>query len=455
MEHLNLPSEFITRTRNLLGEEEYTRLESALSAPQPVSVRINPFKPVDIEGTSVPWCPDGRYLPERPSFTFDPLFHAGCYYVQEASSMFLGHAVSSCINGPVVALDLCAAPGGKSTHLASVLPQGSLLVSNEVMRNRLPVLVENMTKWGRPDIMVTGCDPSAFTPLESLFDLIVTDVPCSGEGMFRKDPVAISEWSPANVDLCIQRQRRIISDIWPALRPGGILVYSTCTYNTGENEENIQWIVNELGAEPVTVPYPEEWGITPSLLPGCDLPVHRFLPHRTQGEGFFLAVLRKNPDSDAKAEFTLPRRRDRVRRQPVPPQASALLSDSPEYSLSFDGETVVARPAAYADLMDYLSGALRVVRSGVPACTVKGKDFIPSHSFVMSSLFGNDSLPQVSVSQETALSYLRRDSIVLPGDTPRGFVVVTFKGRRLGLVKNLGNRCNNLYPQEWRILKRI
>ena len=185
------------------------------------------------------------------------------------------------------------------------------------------------------------------------------------------------------------------------------------------------------------------------------MPVHRFLPHRTQGEGFFLVVLRKNPDSDAKAEFTFPRRRDRVRRQPVPPQASALLSDSSEYSLSFDGETVVARPSAYTDLMDYLSGTLRVVRLGVPVCTVKGKDLIPSHSFVMSSLFCNDCLPQVSVSEETALSYLRRDSIVLPGDTPRGFVVVTFNGRRLGLVKNLGNRCNNLYPQEWRILKRI
>lgn len=452
MEHLNLPSEFITRTRNLLGEEEYTRLESALFAPQPVSVRINPFKPVDIEGTSVPWCPDGRYLPERPSFTFDPLFHAGCYYVQEASSMFLGHAVSSCINGPVVALDLCAAPGGKSTHLASVLPQGSLLVSNEVMRNRLPVLVENMTKWGRPDIMVTGCDPSAFTPLESLFDLIVTDVPCSGEGMFRKDPVAVSEWSPANVDLCIQRQRRIISDIWPALRPGGILIYSTCTYNTGENEENIQWIVNELGAEPVKVPYPEEWGITPSLLSGCDLPVHRFLPHRTQGEGFFLAVLRKKGEHDEKFSFSSSRNRVKTKPMPLPKGVSEWLIDSGNYQLVFDGETVTAFPKSCHNLVSGLSSVLRTVRSGLPVCRVKGKDIIPEHAFIMSSLYRPGSFPSVEVDWDTAISYLRRDAVVLLHDTPRGFVVITYKGMRLGLLKNIGNRCNNLYPSEWRIL---
>lgn len=455
MEPIKLPSEFIKYTSSLLGQEEYNRLEAALSSQQPVSIRINPFKPIDIEGTPVAWCPEGRYLPERPSFTFDPLFHAGCYYVQEASSMFLGHAVRSCVNGPVIALDLCAAPGGKSTHLASVLPEGSLLVSNEVMRNRLPVLVENLTKWGRPDIVVTGNDPSAFTPLESLFDMIVADVPCSGEGMFRKDPVAVSEWSPANVELCKQRQRRIISDVWPSLRPGGLLVYSTCTYNTGENEENLQWIISNLGAEPVSVEYPEEWGITASLLHGCDIPVHRFLPHKTMGEGFFLAVLRKTDDSVSPSGFALPRRRERVRRQPVPQDAPQLLADASSFTLSSDGENVTALPAAHAALVESLSGSLRVVRSGVPVCTVKGRDIIPSHSLLMSSIFNTSAIPHVEVSLDTALSYFRRDSIILPDDTPRGFVVIMYRGHRLGLVKNLGNRSNNLYPQEWRILKRF
>ena len=207
-------------------------------------------------------------------------------FVEQALKQYMGEE-------PVVMLDLCAAPGGKSTHIRSLLPDNSLLIANEVIRNRSQILAENLTKWGPPDVVVTNSDPSDFTPLEDFFDVILTDVPCSGEGMFRKDPVAISEWSPENVEICRQRQRRIIADIWPCLKPGGILIYSTCTYNTKENEENIRWIRDEFGAEVLPLDVAEEWNITGNLLQGESFPVYRFLPHKTQGEGFFLAVLRK------------------------------------------------------------------------------------------------------------------------------------------------------------------
>ena len=209
--------------------------------------------------------------------------------------MFVERVLQTYVSNPVVMLDLCAAPGGKSTLSRSALPEGSLLVANEVMRNRSQILAENLIKWGYPDVVVTNNDPADFTTMEHLFDVILTDVPCSGEGMFRKDEVAVEEWSVENVDVCWQRQRRILKDIWPTLKPGGLLIYSTCTFNREENEDNISWIAKELGAEVLPVPVDESWGITGNLI-GEDFPVYRFLPHRTMGEGFFIAVLRKHTD---------------------------------------------------------------------------------------------------------------------------------------------------------------
>lgn len=254
---MELPSSFTDYTRALLGVEEYEKLAAALEGEQPVSIRLNedklPESSFSLFRSSlehVPWSAAGYYLDKRLTFTFDPLFHAGCYYVQEASSMFVEQALRRYVGeGPVVMLDLCAAPGGKSTHARSVLPAGSLLVANEVIRNRSQVLAENLTKWGHSGVVVTNNDPADFSSLTDFFDVILTDVPCSGEGMFRKDPVAVSEWSGENVEICWQRQRRIVTDIWPCLKPGGILIYSTCTYNTKENEENIRWIRDEFGAE--------------------------------------------------------------------------------------------------------------------------------------------------------------------------------------------------------------
>ena len=286
-----LASEFISQMDSLLGKDACQQLVNAMQTEQPVSIRLNPLK---MKGEDmlerVLWCEEGRYLKERPQFTFDPLLHAGCYYVQEASSMFVSQAIRQYVDKPVFALDLCAAPGGKSTLLRSVLPEGSMLVCNEIMRNRAQILAENMVKWGHSDMMVTNNTSEDFADCTNCFDLILADVPCSGEGMFRKDDEAIACWSLDNVQMCAERQRHLINNIWPVLKPGGILIYSTCTYNAEEDEHNISWIMQEFGASVLPVDVPGGCDVMGNLI-GSDFPVYHFMQHKVRGEGFFLAVV--------------------------------------------------------------------------------------------------------------------------------------------------------------------
>lgn len=468
---MELPVSFVDYTRSLLGDAEYGRLSEALNDEQPVSIRLNEAKypvassPLSGDGSCrVPWTSAGFYLSRRPTFTFDPLFHAGCYYVQEASSMFVEQALRQYVGAdPVVALDLCAAPGGKSTHVRSLLPEGSLLVANEVIRNRSQILAENLTKWGHPDVVVTNNDPADFSSLTAFFDVILTDVPCSGEGMFRKDPVAVSEWSLENVDVCWQRQRRILSDIWPCLKPGGLLVYSTCTYNTKEDEENIRWMRDTFGAEILPLDIPADWNITGNLLAGEDFPVYRFLPHRTRGEGFFLALLRKpEQEEEGLEENFQPSRRKLAASCGKKKQASAISKEqlalvrrwllSPDdYELSVVGTSVTAFPKAYLSELSSLQQSLRVIQSGVSLAEAKGKDLIPHHALAMNCLLCTDAFSHEEVTYEQAIAYLRKEAIVLSAAAPRGYVLLTYKDVPLGFVKNIGNRANNLYPQEWRI----
>ena len=463
---MNLPQAFIERTRQLLGEA-YPRFEEALQKEVPVSIRPNCQKfTLEVEGDPVPWASSGYYLNVRPTFTFDPLFHAGCYYVQEASSMFVEKVLQTYVSDPVVMLDLCAAPGGKSTLSRSILPEGSLLIANEVMRNRSQILAENLMKWGYPDVIVTNNDPADFTPMENLFDVILTDVPCSGEGMFRKDEVAVEEWSVENVDICWQRQRRILNDIWPTLKPGGLLIYSTCTFNREEDEDNVAWIARELGAEILSVPIDESWGITGNLI-GDDFPVYRFLPHRTKGEGFFLAVLRKNWSTDdevsvyEEARIALRNKGHKVKKgkdnkgkiQPlsIPKEAKSWLANSDDFVLSMQDTTVVAFPKKYADTYAIIQSCLKVIHAGITLGEVKGKDFIPHHSLAMSLAKMESAFPTAELTYEQAIAYLRKEGLILEADVPRGYVLVTYRDVPLGFVKNIGNRANNLYPQEWRI----
>lgn len=447
---MTLPADFISRTRTL-PLPDFERFVKALDEEAPVSLRLNTAKGATTPTLpGVPWSKSGFYLPERLSFTFDPLFHAGAYYVQEAASMFLEQAIRQTIPEPVTCLDLCAAPGGKSTHLLNLLPAGSLLVSNEVIRNRCTILGENLTKWGAPNAVVTNNDPAEIGRLTHFFDVIVTDVPCSGEGMFRKDPESRNEWSVTNVELCAGRQRRIIQDIWEALKPGGILIYSTCTYNTEENEDNIRHFTEKLGAEPVTLTIPDEWQVGGGLK--GNHPVYRFFPYRTKGEGFFLAVLRK-PEEELRT-FQLKTAKKKERKPAIPVIPSAIkewLSDPDSFQFGTEENKLVAFPEESAGLLRILRENLKISSAGICLGETKGKDILPATSLALSTSFRKEAFPEVSLSWEEAIQYLRKEAIPLPGSTPKGFVFVSYDGYPLGFCKHLGNRANNLYPSEWRI----
>ncbi len=456
---MTLPAEFIERTRKLLGEDDWKFLAESLQEEPLVSVRVNKRKCASLptDSTVVPWCADGYYLSSRPSFTFDPLFHAGCYYVQEASSMFLDRILRQYVTAPSVMLDLCAAPGGKSTVACAALPEGSLLVTNEIIRNRSQILAENMVKWGYPDVVVTNNAPEDFACLGQIFDVVLADVPCSGEGMFRKDGTAVSEWSVGNVSLCWQRQRRIVGDVWPCLKDGGIMIYSTCTYNREENEDNVAWIAGELGAEVLSVDINPEWNIMGNLS-GGGFPVYRFFPHKVPGEGLFMAVLRKvSGESDVEALSVAPdkRRANRAGRGNSSPKISDGLKEwilhPDRYTLTADGTSLRAFPSEFDALHSRLKRSLKVLHSGITLGEWKGGDWQPDHSLAMSTDCNRERFPQVELDYGQAVSYLRKESVLLPAGIPKGYVIVTYRGYPLGFVKNVGSRANNLYPQEWRI----
>jgi 16S rRNA C967 or C1407 C5-methylase (RsmB/RsmF family)/NOL1/NOP2/fmu family ribosome biogenesis protein len=453
-----LPQSFIDEIKHLLGDEESQKLFEAIGKDQEESIRMNVNKtsclssPIDVaeKYERVPWCTSGFYLNERLTYTFDPLFHAGVYYVQEASSMFLSQVLNQYVGDRnVKMLDLCAAPGGKSTLARSTLSNDSLLVVNEVVRNRAQVLAENMTKWGHDGVVVTGNEPADFVALGGFFDVILTDVPCSGEGMFRKDAKAVTEWSVENVDNCWSRQREILRDIWPSLKEGGLLIYSTCTFNTKEDEENVQWIVDELGAESLPVKISSEWSITGNLMK-TDTNVYRFLPGRTRGEGFFMAALRKT--SYAEPVFSSGKSKKNTKPAlAVPANMKLWLKNPDEYTFDNDGESITAVSTLHANDVALISKVLRVMQAGVKIAEVKGKDFVPSQALAMCVNRKEDAFPVVELAYDRAIAYLRRESLILPAEAPKGYVIVTYRGAALGFVKNLGNRANNLYTQEWRI----
>lgn len=447
-----LPPAFTERLSALLGPDEAERLCHALSESPYVSIRRNPLKAnaIEPEGVSVPWCSEGRYLAERPQFILDPHFHGGVYYVQEASSMFIEQAYRTIGEAPRRVLDLCAAPGGKSTLWRSLLPDGCLLVANEPLRQRAQILAENMAKWGHPDVVVTNAYPAEFAPLGAFFDIIATDVPCSGEGMFRKNPEAVAEWSPEAVARCAERQWQIVSDVWPALREGGYLVYSTCTFNREENEDNVDRICRELGAEPVAVAADTAWGIA-SDTTGRGLPVAHFFPHRACGEGFFMALLRKT------AEAPTPREKKKKTKQKSAPiaggkVAAQWLADDSRFTLFRPmPDCIAAIRSTLHDDVARLCATIRALTAGISVAEEKGRKLAPAPELALSAALRPDAFPEAPLTREQAIAYLRHEVVVLPPDIPRGYVVATYEGTRLGFLNNLGSRANNLYPSEWRI----
>lgn len=428
------PAEFINGLRESIGPDRAERVLVALSSEPEVSVRVNPFKlPVadlrahfgELAGDAVPWAPEeGFYLTARPSFTLDPLFHAGVYYVQEASSMYVGRLfdqAAAALGRPsgLRVLDLCAAPGGKTTQLLSHLDAASLLVANEIVPLRATILAENVARWGCSNVAVCSSDPSAFSSLRGFFDVAVVDAPCSGEGMFRKDERAVAEWSPDAVRLCAARQRRILGDVWPALAPGGFLLYSTCTFNRFEDEENVDWICATLGGE-------------------C-LEQRHFYPGEDRGEGFFAALIRK-----------------------AGTYAPAGLAAASGLAILEKGNLVKVFSAAFARDLARLEKSLKVIASGVAVATRKGRDLVPEADFalavptvrsVASGLLSGLDFETVEVSREDALRFLSREPVVFPA-APRGYLLLTYEGQGLGFVKNIGNRTNSLLPPARRIRMR-
>ena len=393
----------------------------------------------------MPWCDSGFYLDERPLFTADPLLHAGVYYVQEASSMFLKQVCDVYMKNAERVLDLCAAPGGKSTLLSQALPSEALLVSNEIVRSRAMILAENVIKWGNPNVVVTNNTPEDFSKLPAFFDAIVVDAPCSGEGMFRKDPGSVAEWSLQNVQQCAIRQKSILKDVWQSLKDGGILVYSTCTYNEEENEDNVAWICEELGADCLTPDISDFDGIVVSEY-GC-----RFYPHKIKGEGFFIAVLRKYNMGESinigkskknKQQDKYVDRSDDFRIQVLFPNNFIIKE--------IENRIVAFQQKHLADVLD-IDNKLNCLVNGIQLAEIKGKDFIPAHQLALSKIISKEAFLSVELELREAIAFLKRESIVMPENTPRGYVLVCYQEQALGWVKNLGNRSNNLYPQHWRI----
>ena len=448
---ISLPPAFIQRMERLLGDEAKAFFQS-LDSELPTSIRINtekssianiPFQ--NLLFKEIPWCNTGYYLKERPLFILDPYLHGGAYYVQEASSMFLQTVLQQIIgNTPLRILDLCAAPGGKSTLLANNMPMNSLLVSNEVIKSRAVVLKENIIKWGLDNVVVTNSDPSRFSQVDGAFDIILVDAPCSGEGMFRKDEKAITEWSENNLRLCEERQKRIISDVWTALAPGGFLIYSTCTYNPGENEDMLNWILKTFDSSSIEIQHgiPE---ITNSQSP---LHAYHFYPHKTLGEGFFIGVIQKNDGTF----FSMKKGKRDLQATPIklPTEIHSFLPDITKFSIYLAGETLGILPKQHAEFVQYLSTRAGVIYKGCEIGeSMKGK-IKPAHSLALYSKLQQKQVAHQEVDLPTALQFLRKEEIRF--DAPRGeWILVTYKGLGLGWVKEVGNRINNYYPKEWRI----
>lgn len=447
------PENFLGSLKNEPGFDEKKFFDAHKNDASPTSIRINPFKKSSFKtDEQVLWCAQGGYLDERPSFTFDPLFHAGCYYVQEASSMFIDPIykyISQNCDEPVKLLDLCAAPGGKSTLLNSAIKSSDLLVSNEIIKTRVPVLCDNLNRWGTANTIVTNNDPRDFSRLTGFFDLILVDAPCSGSGMFRKDPAAIDEWSEANVNLCHQRQERILADVYPALKQDGCLIYSTCSYSHQENEDILDWLCSEFDMETIRIPIYKEWGIVETESPKHKAWGYRFYPGQVKGEGLFAACLRKK---DSSGELPVFKNKGN---QKLPAKeidmVKPYLTNPDEFYLFKVNDEWLAINHQHKESLEMLQKFLYLKKSGIRIGKLMGNDLIPDHELALSIYINKEKVMQTELDRQQAIQYLRRDNIIL-NTTGKGWSLMNFDGHPLGWAKLLPNRINNYFPKELRIL---
>lgn len=445
------PSEFIGSVRDILGDETEALLD-ALQGQMPVSVRWNPYKTSEApEGEAVPWNRYGRYLPLRPSFTTDPLFHAGSYYVQEASSMFVEHIVRSATEeSRRKILDVCSAPGGKATIYSTLAGAEGIVVANETIRSRALSLADNMRKWGVGNTLVTNNDTSHLANLRQWFDIVAVDAPCSGEGMFRKNAEAPSQWSPGNVEMCAARQRRIVADAWEALRPGGLLIYSTCTFNRAENEGNVEWIRDQFDCEDAGITVPTAWNIDETVAAGVKC--FRFWPHRLKGEGFFAAAVRKGGQRGKPVRL---KARKPLFSEATAPETRELARwvGQPEFMrFARIGESIYGYyESSYAE-MRTAAEYLNTIHSGVCMGQLFGGNLKPDHSLAMFHDVNRSAVPTAELALPEALSYLRKEEFAAGSIVSEGINLLTFQSHPIGWAKKIGSRINNLYPKSLMIL---
>jgi 16S rRNA C967 or C1407 C5-methylase (RsmB/RsmF family)/NOL1/NOP2/fmu family ribosome biogenesis protein len=458
MSTIPIPLAFAQRMSAILSQEGEVFLH-ALDGEPSLSVRANRHKPVSpfFDGAdNVPWCEQARYLAHRPDFTADPLLHAGVYYVQEASSMFIQFALQQVLdtNQQLRALDVCAAPGGKSTLLLDTLSDDSLLVSNEVIRQRASVLRENISKWGCPNVLVTNNDPQAFRAVPDFFDVVLVDAPCSGEGMFRKDPAARKEWSPEHVQLCAARQQRILADVAGTVKSGGFLLYSTCTFGDEENENQLQHMVASGAWESVSLNIPSEWNITTTQNNGVF--GYRFYPHKTKGEGFFLSMLRRLKDEALNEPVMKSGRqaeRSALSAKDLPVLQKWVHSINTVDVLQMK-DLLVAIPRSLSSDYHHLRQRLNIIQCGITLGKLIRDELIPAHELALSTMV-NEQVPRVALSREQAIMFLKKGNLQPESHWPKGWVLMCFNHYALGWAKVLDKRINNYYPTEWRILKDI
>jgi 16S rRNA C967 or C1407 C5-methylase (RsmB/RsmF family)/NOL1/NOP2/fmu family ribosome biogenesis protein len=458
-----LPEKLLQSLEGIEGFDREAFEKVHASEEQITSIRVNPLKNFEIQsrsfGTdfefeSVLWCRYGYYLEERPSFTFDPLFHAGCYYVQEASSMFLEQALQQTLDlsKDLRILDLSAAPGGKSTHIQSLITKGSLLVCNEVIKSRANILQDNIIKWGSNNVVVTNNDPKGFSRLRNYFDAIVVDAPCSGSGLFRRDEQAIDEWSENNVQLCSQRQQRILADVWPALKKDGVLIYSTCSYSRDEDELIVDWLVNDLEAESCELIVGDKWNID-EVKSASGAVGYRFWPYKVKGEGFFIGVVRKRDgeekvETDAKVTKKIPVANNneiKILKSWVTPVAEEFLKI---------GRKIFALKGKLLKDVNLVTAALHTTYFGTAVGEIIRDKLIPDHGLALSNLASED-IEKVGLNYNDAIAYLKRKEMKNLAIEKGGWQIVTYRQQALGWINVLSNRINNYYPKELRILKDI
>jgi NOL1/NOP2/sun family putative RNA methylase len=454
-----IPSSLLSSLQDVKGFDLSAFIDAHNNENTVTSIRLNPNKKIDVAksnlsiSANVPWSSHGYYLTERPSFTTDPFFHAGAYYVQEASSMFLEQCINqTCeLDKSLKVLDLCAAPGGKSTLIQSLISSDSLLVSNEVIKSRVNILSENITKWGAVNTVVTNNDPKDFQRIPSFFDLIVVDAPCSGSGLFRKDPNAINEWSEDNVTLCCQRQQRILADIIHSLKPNGTLIYSTCSYSINENEHISDWLIENYQLESVSIQLNQDWNIIETISNEKKAFGYRFYPDKVKGEGFFIAVFKK-PDVPFTNKFVKPKSKlEFISKTEMMGIKNWINEDNSLTFFKWQQNIIAFRENLIDDLLQ-LQSSLYIKKAGVNIGSTIRNELIPSHDLAVSTILNNNIIA-VDLSKEDSLQYLRQQNIGRTIDE-RGWILIRFEGIALGFIKAMPNRINNYYPREWRIINK-